>query len=557
MGCTLSKSTSIKIHASTVESIPSLKGFEGKVFFRDYKNNSDYDIHRYQYAYSSHLDGSISPAMIFYARHEEDIKKVIRYAKEKNIAIAARTGGHQYSGASSTSGKNIQLDLSQAFLGEENFQYDKESNRLRVGISFPLKVFNKNLADKGLFIPHGECENVHLGGHVQTGGSGQLLRAFGLFCDHVRAIEIITADCEKKIVTRESHPDLFFAVLGGSPGNFGILTHVVIEPLRDEDYPHSRGLFGVYLYDADRLKRLLNLSVEMANDDNLPIDYDYTVSVISFNQDIVSRYPNLDDMMRKNHPDEFSGLGKEASVVEPSVIVVFAQWANTKGSLQAYTDDVAAWFDRVKATAHGLNLSKVAHVGAGYVGNDQHVPMSELSKHWMLLKVREYELPYVKRAYSTSEKVGEDWIQSFVHHVDEVQSNLSGTDCKICVQVQQNSKNNKVIMNKDNGTSYSWRDTRIGFACDIFYGPTGHAFAEKWQARNDSDFIGESGNFSKQDRRWFWGSYGNTNLNEMWPYYYDSEEKYHRILKVKNEIDPEKIFSPNQFCIGGAKNIMT
>eukprot|EP01035_Chromulina_nebulosa_P003667 gene3667-5007_t len=125
MGCTMSKSTSIKIHESTIESIPSLKGFEGRVFFRDYKSDSDYDIHRYQYAYSSNLDGSISPAMIFYAKNEEDIKKVIRYAKEKNIAIAVRTGGHQYSGASSTCGNNIQLDLSNSFLGEENFQYDK------------------------------------------------------------------------------------------------------------------------------------------------------------------------------------------------------------------------------------------------------------------------------------------------------------------------------------------------------------------------------------------------------------------------------------------------
>jgi hypothetical protein len=330
----------------------------------------------------------------------------------------------------------------------------------------------------------------------------------------------------------------------------------VIEPLRDEDYPHSRGLFAVYLYDVNRLKRLVDLSIEMSNDDNLPIDYDYTVNVISFNQDLIFRYPNLDDMMRKNHPDEFSGVGKEASVVEPSVIVVFAQWANTEGKLQPYNDEVAMWFDRIKETAHGLNVSKVVHVGAGYVGNDHHVPMSELTKHWMLLKVREYELPYVKRVYSTNEKVRQEWVQSFVRHVDEVQSNLSKTDCKICVQVQQGSKKSKMAMNKDNGTSYSWRDTRVGFACDIFYGPTGHAYAEKWQARNDHVFIGEGGNFSKQDRRWFWGSHGNTNLNEVWRHYYDSEEKYYRILKIKNEVDPEKIFSPNSFCIGGAKSAM-
>ena len=275
MGCIGSKPRSVKDQSiSFLKSNAALNGFEGQVYFRDYFEDSEYEVHRYQYAYSSNLDGSMNPSMIFYPKHVDDIKKVIRYANEKNIAIAVRTGGHQYSGASSTSGINIQLDLSQTFLGDQNFKYDKKSNRVRAGISFPLVVFHQKMTENGLFIPHGECENVHIGGHMQTGGSGQLLRAFGLFIDYVREFEIITAGSEKKVVTKENNPDLFYAVLGGGPGAFGVLTHVTIEPLRDEDYPHSRGFLGVYLYNAGRLKRLLNISMEITNDDSLSNDFD-------------------------------------------------------------------------------------------------------------------------------------------------------------------------------------------------------------------------------------------------------------------------------------------
>ena len=512
MGCTQSKATI----PANVESIPSLKGFQGEIFHRDDKSDSQYALHRYQYAFTSYKDGSINPAIIFYAKDEEDIKMVIRYAREKNIAIALRTGGHQYCGASSTSGPNIQLDLSRAFCSEEDFQYDESTNRLRVGISFPLRVFNETLAKKGLFIPHGECENVHIGGHVQSGGYGQLYRAFGLFADHVKVIEIITADAEKKLVTRESNSDLFFAILGGSPGSFGVITHVVIEPHRDADHPNSRGLFAIYLYDAERLRRLLKLATEFGNDDSLPIDYDYTVTMLTFSQDFISLYPNMDNHMRERHPDLYGGLGKEASSANPSGIVVFAQWSNTQGKDQPYDDAVAQWFKRIKEAAHGLDVSGMF---GNYLENEHHVPMSKLTHYWIFLKVREFELPYIKRGYFTGEKVGDDWVDSFVQYVIEVQSNLSGTDCKISAQIQSLGKASKVFLNKDNGTSYNWRDSVLSATCDIFYGPRGEAFAKNWQDRNDKNFVGKKGTFSRQDRRVFWASYGNRNLSEVFNFF--------------------------------------
>ena len=65
---------------------------------------------------------------------------------------------------------------------------------LRVGISLSLVEFTSRLRAMDMFLPHGQCLNVHLGGHVQTGGMGMLIRSFGLLSDHILALEMVLAD---------------------------------------------------------------------------------------------------------------------------------------------------------------------------------------------------------------------------------------------------------------------------------------------------------------------------------------------------------------------------
>ena len=79
--------------------------FEGRVIQR---KDDDYEAQCYQYASSSYLDkGIVKPAAIIKATDESDVIKAIKYASDNKIAVAVRTGGHQYCGASSTSGKTF------------------------------------------------------------------------------------------------------------------------------------------------------------------------------------------------------------------------------------------------------------------------------------------------------------------------------------------------------------------------------------------------------------------------------------------------------------------
>ena len=499
MGCCSSSKKATPSH----EFIPGYQ-FQGEVVFREFSTKEEYDEHRYQYATTSLSDEVIRPAIIAYAASEEDIKQTIKFAKEKNVAVSIRTGnnydsfsevvilhliqwnskleigGHSYCGSSSTSGPNIQLDVSRAFSSDADFKYFEVENgtpRVRIGISFPLIELNKKLGALGLFVPHGVCENVHVGGHSHTGGYGMMYRSFGLFGDHIRSFEIITADAEKVTVTRESNPELFFAVLGGCPGNFGVLTHIVIEPYRDVDHPNSRGLLGVYLYDKDRLNRLLQFGVDMSYDTSLAKDFDYSVTVMSWSQDFVDIYPNMDNHMRKRHPEVFTPL-VEKSVVTPNVIIVAAQWANTGGAAQIYDDSVAAWFAQVRAAADGVNITSVpilhSALSSPYIDSHDFTPLSKLSKSWMFLKIREYEYPYIKSTYSCMEPVAPSaaFSASLTGLIDEVQSNLTGTECKIGMQFQAQGVASQTRENSGNGTAYQWRDVNLTVLPDIWYGPS-------------------------------------------------------------------------------------
>lgn len=88
---------------------------------------------------------------------------------------------------------------------------------------------------------------------------------------------------------------------------------------------------------------------------------------------------------------------------------------------------------------------------------------------------------------------------------------------------------------------------------DNFHKPERQAAAEEWQATNDQQGIGETGLFSKQDRRVLWGSYGSFDLDSVWNTYYDDREKYERLMKARKAADPEGTFTPNTFSVKRAE----
>ncbi|KAG0347175.1 hypothetical protein BG005_000346 [Podila minutissima] len=529
------------------------------------RGGPNYDEHCYQYASSSYPQGLIQPKYIIYPRGDDEVIKAIQYAKANKLAVAIRTGGHQYSGASSTYGNNIQLDLSNTY---DDLRWENnECTQVTVGISYSLRVFHDKLAVKNRFVPHGQCSHVHLGGHVQTGGYGQLGRSFGLLADHVQKIRIITADGEPREIQRanQNDEDLFFAVLGGSPGNFGVVTHVTVVVHRDEDHPLSCGMRIFYPYDRDRLKRLLDVTVRMANDNSFPADYDYCVSVLSGGSVVLPSFsPNIDYTMRTKYPEIF---GQDGQFLWPSMIIVYAQWANLGGQNQPYN---SAFFNEIKEAGgeHSTFRDEIALAGGhilqsiflgAQVDDDKHRPLSELMGDWIFTNVREFEKPYIKRVFMSNSQtlVQDGWTDNVCDRIDEIQRN-DDNGCHLAVQIQHfGGKNSRVYQNNNGSTAISWRDSNICCIMDIFYDNTQPAqeVARTWQQQNDACVGRRGAKFCAEDRRVFWGSH-DLNLDQEHEHYFDNaggispETKYKRLCKIKAKVDPDGVFTPNGFCVG-------
>lgn len=118
------------------------------------KGTQDHQDVSYQYATSSYKkDHNMDPAVVVQPKNKEDIKLALQYARKKGIAVAVRTGGHQYSGASSTGGDNIQLDLERTFQGPEDRRVIAtgipEEPHVYASVSWPLGSFNAWLTERG------------------------------------------------------------------------------------------------------------------------------------------------------------------------------------------------------------------------------------------------------------------------------------------------------------------------------------------------------------------------------------------------------------------------
>ncbi len=529
-----------------------------------------YDDNNVEYATSSHqIDHDMFPGLIAMPKNDDDIKNAVKYAKSQGYAVSVMSGGHQYSGACSTHGKGIQLNLKLTYRDPQDLVVlpqlpAPDSNRPLVyaSVSHSLGEFNKFLRQNKLFVPHGQCTYVHLGGHGQTGGYGQLARAFGLLGDHIWGIRMINHDGEIQEVTKKSNEELFYAILGGSPGNFGIITHYTIEAHRDvdHDFPETgarpHGFKGIWLYSEMVVKLLLNEVAAMADDLDVPRNFDLCVSVLSSSFPIFKLMPELQENHGRILKLIEEAIGVNAETKWPACVVLYAQWVPMNAE-DRYTDKVDAWFQKFR------NLDNFFKYWCVHAAEPVE-PMSQMTGEWLFDRPREFDHPYEKRTYMTNSTtlVQDKWVDQVADQIAQVMHpSLKHfdlwTNCFLSIQIQcMGGKYSQYYANRNNGTAYSWRDSTICQDLDCFYveGERGKALAQGWQAANDKLMVGENSAYSKQDKRVLWASYGDWNMDKVWPTYYEDQAKYERIGRQRYLADPQGTFTPNPFCVKAVKN---
>jgi len=159
---------------------------------------------------------SLNPAGIAYCRNPHDVTTCLAFVRKYSVPVAARCGGHSYAGYSSTSGLIVDVTRMAGV--------SVSGATATVGAGTRLIDLYNGLAAHGRGVPGGSCPTVGISGVTLGGGIGVVARAYGLTCDNVQSLQIVTADGQVRTASASSNPDLYWACRGGGGGNFGVVT---------------------------------------------------------------------------------------------------------------------------------------------------------------------------------------------------------------------------------------------------------------------------------------------------------------------------------------------
>ena len=158
------------------------------------------------------------PGLIARCRGAADVVQAVQFAREFDLLVAVRGGGHSISGKATCDG-GIMIDLSPM----RWCRVDPEARTARLGGGSLLGDLDHETQQFGLATTAGTVSHTGAAGLTLGGGHGRLARSFGLTCDNVLSVDVVTADGEFIHASADENPDLYWGVRGGG-GNFGVVT---------------------------------------------------------------------------------------------------------------------------------------------------------------------------------------------------------------------------------------------------------------------------------------------------------------------------------------------
>ncbi|WP_326669848.1 FAD-binding oxidoreductase [Streptomyces canus] len=163
------------------------------------------------------------PAVIAQCVDEDDVVRAVRFARDLDLPVAVRGGGHSVAGMAVNDG-GLVVDLRHM----RAVTIDPAAEAVRVAGGATMSDLDRACQPHGLATTGGRASTTGVGGFVLGGGSGWLDRWCGLAVDNLLGVELVTADGERLYASADDHPDLFWALHGGG-GNFGIATALTLK----------------------------------------------------------------------------------------------------------------------------------------------------------------------------------------------------------------------------------------------------------------------------------------------------------------------------------------
>jgi hypothetical protein len=192
------------------------------------------------------------PALIVQPTGVADVRNAVSFARERELLVAVKCGGHSFGGKSTCDG-GMQIDLARL----RGVRVDPLARVAWVEGGSLLGEIDHEAMSHGLVTTAGTVSHTGVGGLTLGGGFGRLARRFGLAIDNLRAVDIVTADGRYLHADADENPDLYWGVRGGG-GNFGVVTSFEfgLHPMQ------RQVMAGDIAFALDRARELLGFYAE-------------------------------------------------------------------------------------------------------------------------------------------------------------------------------------------------------------------------------------------------------------------------------------------------------
>ncbi len=186
------------------------------------------------------------PPHVAFPETADDVVQLVKFAAGEGLRVAPQGTGH---GAGALGAIEDALLIRPSRM--RDVAIDPGKRRARVGAGVMWGEVQAAAAEHGLAGLAGSSPEVGVVGYTLGGGLGWLARRYGLACNSVLAIDVVTADGLLRHVDREHEPDLFWALRGGG-GSFGVVT-----ALEFALYPVRELYAGAMLWPQERATEIL------------------------------------------------------------------------------------------------------------------------------------------------------------------------------------------------------------------------------------------------------------------------------------------------------------
>jgi FAD/FMN-containing dehydrogenase len=194
------------------------------------------------------------PALIAQAADADDVRRAVLFARECDLPLSVKGGGHNVAGSAVCDG-GLMLDLSSM----KKVAVDSERRAAVAQPGVILAELDRATQAFGLATPLGTVSVTGIAGLTLGGGIGWLNGKHGLACDNLTAADIVTADGSLLHANESEHPNLFWAIRGGS-GNFGVVTSFVYRL-----HPVGPVVVGTVVFPPERAREALRVYDDFAH----------------------------------------------------------------------------------------------------------------------------------------------------------------------------------------------------------------------------------------------------------------------------------------------------